>query len=456
MVDKKDNEIKIELDDNSIEYITLNRFYNDSDYISLILNNFQSKFFLNKPLSNIINILIQYYKKYEKMPVKNTLDLILKRYCEKHEESYKKYDIELNNSLNFKLSDDDKFIKDNIVNYIKSKSIYNVIMDELDHIEKNKDVSGCLDRFQKILQINMDENVGLNYFSELDKHFDEVSSPESMITTGYNGIDYVTNGGFPKNGKCLCTFVAESGLGKSLIMSNLAVNFMKEGLFPLIISLEMPEMIYGKRIDAHISKEDINTLQHNVESAKKKIKDFHALHKNSNLIIKEFPPNTINCNNIQVYMDKLSSLGKHPDVLIVDYINLLNSNNRQESGMYERVGDISRQLRALSYRYNIPVISASQVNREGFSTSDVDMSNVSESMGIVHTSDFLAALYQQEGDREANRLNIKILKNRFGGMIGRKLKFHINYNNLRITDEITDQHSESLEEDILDDLIGDV
>ena len=174
------------------------------------------------------------------------------------------------------------------------------------------------------------------------------------------------------------------------------------------------------------------------------------------MFIKEFPPNSINCHKVEAYLNKLElSIGKKIDIIIIDYINLLRPNEKIDGGMYERVGEVSRDMRALSYKFTAPVLSATQSNREGWDTSDVAMSNVSESAGIAHTADFIGALWQQEGDREANRLSMTILKNR-NGLIGRSYEFGINYHTLRISDadpEDLDEGETSLTDDIFNDII---
>jgi replicative DNA helicase len=216
----------------------------------------------------------------------------------------------------------------------------------------------------------------------------------------------------------------------------------------------MSELIYGKRIDAHISGQDVNHLPINRDTVVEKIQDFKELY-NSTLFIKEFPPNSINTHKIEAYLSKLEShIGRKVDIIIIDYINLLQPNQKTDGGMYERVGEVSRDMRALSYKFTAPVLSATQSNREGWDTSDVAMSNVSESAGIAHTADFIGALWQQEGDREANRLNLTVLKNR-NGLIGRSYEFNINYKTLRITDVDREELNEE-EETITDDIFNSI
>lgn len=452
------NEIheKVEFCDEQLEQIILKKFFVDSNYFTLINDFCESRFFENKNIRRIIGVLKGYYKNYNQMPTNDILKLVFDKQEKAEPGSGQMLKAEFENALNLKIENDEQFVKDGVLKFIRHKCAYNSFMDNIDGVTIKGDVSDCLNDFQKILTIGFNDDIGLDYFTDLDAHLDEICNPEAKISSGYKQFDRVTFGGIPATGKSLIVFMAQSGLGKSLFMSNLAVNFMQQGLFPLIISLEMPEMIYGKRIDAHISNLNINELHQNVDRTKDKIEGFHKLHPDSKLLIKEYPPSTISCSTIQAYVDKIITFGRKPDVLIVDYINLLMPNGRSNGnqGMYERIGDVTRELRALSYRYGIPIISATQSNREGWDTSDVSMANVSESAGIVHTCDFMGVLWQQEGDIEACRLNMKILKNRFGGMIGKNDEYYVNYNTLRISDMVREQTDEkaSVAEDVINDL----
>ena len=444
----------LELTDEQIEQLLLNKYYNDLNYFTLIDEYCNSRFFQNKSFQKLFGIMKKYYQKYNKMPTTSILEMIFQKLEKVETGEGSKLKREFETALNLKISHDEDFIKDNILQFIKHKSAYFSFMDHIEGVTIKGDVSDCLTDFQKILTIGFNDDLGFDYFTDHEDHRQEMLNPEDKIATNYKQLDRVTFGGLPTAGKSLFMIIAQPGLGKSLLMSNMAVNFMQNGLFPVIISLEMCERMYGNRIDAHISSLNINDLRNNIDSLKNKVEGFQSLHSDAKLLIKEYPPSTVSCLTIQNYIDKIITMGRTPDVIFVDYVNLLKPNGGGSGqGMYEKVGDICRELRALSYRYNCPVVSASQVNRSGVNTSDVGMDNVSESMGIAHTSDFIGALWQQEGDMEACRLNMKILKNRLGGLVGKNLQFHMNYNTLRLTDAIDlESESTSSQDELMNEL----
>lgn len=438
------------IDPAKTEYLILQKLYKDQIYRNIILDNFDSRCYDNKKIAKLIKIIKQFNENYEKIPSLNAMQLI----CEKVDETgnlYKTFD----KSLKIDLSEDPKLVRDAIISRLQNKKMYYSIMDNIENITEKKDIDSVIKDFQHIAQIDVIENLGLNFFDDIDEHMDEVCNPEELLPTLYKQLDKALNGGVLANGKSLYVFMAQAGLGKSLFLSNLAVNFLIQGKTVAVISLEMSELIYGKRIDAHISGYDINHLPEHRDGVVEKIKDFKQMY-NSTLFIKEYPPNTINCHTVEAYLNKLqNSIDKKIDVIIIDYINLLQPNTEvKDAGMYERIGDVSRDMRALSYEFTAPVISATQINRDGYDTSDISMNNVSESMGIAHTAEFLGALWQQEGDREANRINLNVIKNR-NGIVGRSYEFDINYSSLRIMD-ISDEEMNTEEVSITDDILNDL
>jgi replicative DNA helicase len=440
----------MELTKETIEKLILQRIFKNLEYRNVVFDSFDERYYENDAIRFIIKNLKTYTEKYNKMPDKNTLSILFEKY-KKHKELQKI----LKESFELKVKNDEKFIEDNIITFLQNKGMYFTVMDNIDNITKKGDINNVIKKFQEIARIEIIQDLGLDYFNDIEKHIEEICNPESLIPTMFTELDKSLNGGILKNGKSLYVIMAQAGLGKSLFLSNLAVNFLMQGLTVAVVTLEMSEMVYAKRIDAHISKLDVNTLAENRDELLEKIIDFKDFYK-SRLFIKEFPPNTINANTVEAYLNKIKiKTGKTPDIILIDYLNLMNPNSKTNSGsMYERVGDVARDVRALSYKFEAPVISPTQSNREGWDTSEVGMNNVSESAGIPHTADYLGVLWQQEGDREAGRINLTDLKNR-NGAIGQTHTFDINYSNLRITNQDAtnlNTEDENISNDIFDEI----
>jgi replicative DNA helicase len=234
------------------------------------------------------------------------------------------------------------------------------------------------------------------------------------------------------------------------MLSNMAANLLRDNKFVLIISLEMSEMVYAQRIDAHLTLVNVNQIHNNTDKLQTSIKSLQQSNPNAKLIIKEFPPDTINCNVIKTYIDDVINFHKRkPDVIIIDYLGLLLSNHSSKSeNSYQKYKDVSTQMRALSYIYNRPVISVNQKNRSGYDNTEQSLSQTADSMGVPNNADFIGALWQKEGDREAGIINCTILKNRLGGQIGKNIQMEIDYTNLTIKD--LDKRKHSIAESLAD------
>ena len=425
----------MDLTDDIVEKLLLKGVLTDKSYLVLMDELYDKRWFDDNNLKICFTLIINYYKKYDKVATINTLRVLLQKLKERNSDiNISEISELLVESINLNLDLSPQCVEANIINYIKQRGSYYAISDNLDDIEQTRDTSKCIDRLSKFDSIVLHDDTGLNYFEDQDAHWDYLLNPEAKLSFGIPSLDQVTNGGVLSDGRNLIVFMAQPGLGKSLMLSNLAYNFSKMELTTVIISLELSQDIYGKRIDAHISGDNIDTLLATHEQTRRKIDDFHGEYPNSKVIIKEFPPDSINCNSIEVFIDRLVNVGIVPDVILIDYLNLLQPKRRTNEGMYSDIGNVSRELRALTYKYNVPIFTATQSNTGGYNSEDIGLENVSESKGIAHTADFILALYQLEEDRDAGIINGVILKNRLGGYIGKRLPLSIDPHSLRLND----------------------
>lgn len=462
---KKEEIKKIETDftDSFIEKIILNKVFTDKKYTLFFDKMYDKRWFDDDRISSIINLIISYNKKYSNIPNINILNELIKKYCEKtSKESVEFFEI-FAECTNIKIEVDDASVKDNIEYFIRKKGVYYTILDGIEDIEKTKDVSKCIEKFEKINNISFDDDLGFEYFEQLDDHINYLINPDSKLPMGIKWLDDVTHGGLLKEGKCLAVFMAQPGLGKSLMLGNLAYRWLKQDKTVVIISCEMSKDVYGRRIDALISNDDIDELQITYKESFSKIKQFKAQHPSARLFIKEYPPSTIRSNDIKIYIDTLISRGIHPDVIIIDYLNLVLPNYSTGAGSYFDILQVSQNFRALSYLYKCPIVTATQANGEGINNANIGLEHISESKGTGHTGDFICALYQLAEDIEAGIINGKILKNRLGGKHGKVHAFHLNDKTLMLEDdecgdviEIRKSDISSDNLDIVDDVFDDL
>lgn len=426
--------------------------FTSSKYANLIIRyDVDDTWFKDKIYAVMVRLVADYYLEYNELPSFETVKLEVVKHFHKTD-LISEVKVRLKTLAELKLNGySEEYLQDEMVEYLKRNGLYMTLMESSEEIAQKHEVT-CISKLEKINHMSLDDRMGLDYFENFTTHLEELNKDDLRTSFGWQTVDKVTNNGMQTDGRCMITFVAESGMGKSLMLSNIASNWCKMNKFAVIISLEMSETVYATRIDAHLSEMAIGSITENLDELEAKITSFKDKHLDAKLVIKEYPPESITSIDIRTFIDNLiAKEGRKPDILLVDYINLVlpTSGNKQDNS-YAKIARVSRDLRALSYIYNCPVVSATQSNRDAYGTGDPSMDNISESMGIAHVSDFIGQLYQNDGDRDGGLLRMKITKNRFGGVIGKTIDFDIDYTNLIISDcyreSIQDELSECTEE----------
>ena len=452
--------MELDFSRDDIEKMLFKKASLDKKWMNILSGAFDKRFFKTPNLDILADLQVRYYDKYGVMPSQKALSAMVKAYAIKYPDAgidMSSVNELLNDINNFDLNLPDDVVSNNLKEFIRRNAFYNALYDNASLLNKDENgyekvVLKCLENFDRVQKLTFnDTDLGLAYFDDdaMKRHWEYIKNPEAKISTKWPSLDTYTHGGFLKDGRSLYLVMAQAGLGKSLFMSNLAVNFLKQGLSVVVISLEMSEDVYAQRFDAHISKEDINHLQEVESTAIERIKEFYKDHPTANLYIKEYPPKSVTCNEIRAYLESLKANGHKVDAIIVDYLNLVKSSQKTNDNMFLDGLDVSEKLRAISYEMKCPVISAIQTNREGMNNENAGMENISQSSGIAFTADFLMVLFQLQEDRENGFIRARILKNRLGGQVGKVLQFTVNTHNL-LLDDIT--NSPDIEQtDIADD-----
>ena len=418
---------------NAIEPILFKMFCSDPKYCTILAPHFERQWFNDSDLGLISELVLKYFGKYTKLPKYSTVELIIqKQFSDRSSEVLSK--VRSAYEINSEKYDRD-YLDDEIMKYLRNGGIYWTIMSNVDEIAKSHSVKPMLDKLQFLTSMSFDVDIGLDYIEEINQHCADIMEDELRLPTYWDSMDHVMNGGMYVDGRCLAVFLGQTHVGKSLILSNMAAQAIQHGKFALIITMEMAEKVYATRVDAHITGENINKLKHHTDKLKDCVEYIKADQPEAKLIIKEFPPDTISCSHIKNYIDKIIGVyNRKPDVILIDYINLLVPEGSQQDGTYNKYRTVATEMRRLSYIFNRPVVSVTQMNRGGFGSADPGLDDTSDSMGIPMVADFVGGIYQNDGDRNAGIINIAVLKNRLGGMIGKKLQFTIDYENLKITD----------------------
>jgi len=422
---------KLDLD--FFESILLYNALGDSEYLSSIISYIDPSFFSDKNIGRVVSSITHFFNERGAVP---SLTEIKARLTSEED---KKALAEVKAKL---ISLTGPFNKEELIfnteKFLKERFVYKTILNVAEKFsDQSFSIEETLVDFEKAYNITLKENLGHWYFEDIDKHIKELTAIYNPIPTGWKFFDDKTEGGlFPKT---LTVFAGQVNVGKSIVLGNIATNMLLADKNVLLISLEMSEFMYAKRISTQLTQIPHNNLKTFTEELKEQIEHIRR-NINSNLIVKEYPPKTVTVRQIDSYITKLTHKGFTPDIVVVDYINLIQPISKNLNS-YEAVKEIAEQLRALAFKYKIPFVSATQLNRGAFNTASPGMEGISESIGLAATCDIICSLWQEEEDRELGVINMGIQKNRFGPNFG-SAAFKCNYNTLTLKETNPDYFSD--------------
>lgn len=442
----------MKLDVELFEYVLCYNALKNEEYLSSIIDVCKLEYFNNKDVKCILNIILDFYNRSNGVPNNTELKLLLT--TQEQKESLK-------NVLIYFKTFDSKFDIDELLRnteqFFREKATYHALLQSTTELSANKlDFEVILERFTKSCSLSLVDNLGFNYFDSIDAHCDQLSRVDNHVSTGWKWLDKNLGGGYLADGSALYVYTGFANAGKSIFLGNTAINLLKQNKNVLLITLEMSEEVYSKRISSTLSQIPFSTLSNNISNVKESLINFKNSHSDAKLIIKEFPTRTVTVNHINSFIEKLARKGFKPDVLVLDYINLIKGNKGGENS-YEEIKGISEQLRASSCVFNIPVITATQTNRGAANKDNFGMEATSESIGLSYTSDVQIAIWASEEERRLGFINMKIIKNRYGPrdiftafkMDGATLSIIEMENN---SNEIT--HVDNIQTNIVDDTLN--
>lgn len=302
--------------------------------------------------------------------------------------------------------------------FCQEKAIYHAIMKSID-IMNNK--GGALNKgaipslLSDALAVTFDPNVGHNYLNQYEDRFEYYHRVEERIPFDLEFFNTITRGGLPK--KTLNIALAGTGVGKSLFMCHVAAAALAQGKNVLYITLELAEPEVAKRIDANLMNVSFDDLMAMPKDLYVKKAENLKNKTNGTLIIKEYPTAAAGSMHFKALLNELNLKNSFkPDIIFIDYLNICMSSRIKPGSnvnSYTYVKAIAEELRGLAVEFDVPLVSATQTTRSGFSNSDVGLEDTSESFGLPATADFMFALITTEELQELNQIMVKQLKNRY-------------------------------------------
>lgn len=403
-----------------IEETIVNNLISNEEYSRKALPFLDINYFTSHTEQQLFKITSAFVDTYNKLPTKEVLGVAIEKLKGLTEDQYKALTDRVE-ALDTTKSDDANWLLEETEKHCQDRAIYNAIMDSIQIIDnKKKDIGrGAIpEMLSKALSVSFDTNIGHDFMENVSDRYDYYHRVESKIPFDLQMLNSITKGGLKR--KTFNILMAATGIGKSLFMCHFAAANMAQGKNVLYITMEMSEEETAKRIDCNllnVSMDDLDLLPKDIYIKKIEKLNSKVMGK---LIIKEYPTSSAGSSHFRHLLNELK-LKKNfvPDVVYIDYLNICSSSRVKLGGSmnsYGYIKAIAEELRALAVEFNVPIVSATQYNRDGYGNSDVDLTNTSESMGITHTADLILALISTEELEDSKQIMIKQLKNRYNDL----------------------------------------
>jgi archaellum biogenesis ATPase FlaH len=399
------------------------------DILSYLANKFYVKF-NETPGKDQIKLLVQNYKKAKEKITDGILDVI--------------FDVDL-------AQYDEEWLTSTAESWIKWRTFDTSLIDTIEFIKTTQVTPENADSIiQKVKGLINDRNnitfnsdLGLDFFNAEDHNQKEAEK----VSSGYNFVDRVLGGGYDKGGN-LVVYAGEQNIGKSIYLANDAASFVKMGVNTVVITAEMAAHKFVKRIGSNLLSIDINDYAEkakNHEHIKRRLETVgDGFTPPGQLFIKQMPTSQATVLDIDAYITQLEEEKQIKiGAVVIDYINILaNYRNPNSENTYLKIKQIAEDLRAMGQRHDWLIVTATQITRSGYNSSDITMSDIAESAGLSHTADVMFGIIQDDLMRASDEYWLKILKMRDGEGKGTKCKLNINWSYMRLieTDEITNSN----------------
>jgi hypothetical protein len=399
-----------------LETTILRNLVHNEPYMRKVVPFLKGDYFTDTADRSTYELITGFISKYNKCPTVEALEIALQN--SNFGEGQFKETYELVKSLNQNQPSEEKWLLDETEKFCKDKAVYNAILRSIsvmDGRDTQLSKDGIPTLLQEALSVCFDNSVGHDYFDNSNERYEFYHRLEARIPFDLDLFNKITQGGLPN--KTLNIALAGTGVGKSLFMCHVAASTIAQGKNVLYITMEMAEERIAERIDSNLMNVEIGQLKElpkqlfdsKLEKLKKKL--------HGKLIIKEYPTASAHVGHFKSLLNELSlKRSFKPDIIFIDYLNICASSRFKAGGnvnSYTYVKAIAEELRGLAVEFNVPIVSATQTTRSGYSNTDVELTDTSESFGLPATADLMFALISTEELEQLNQIMVKQLKNRY-------------------------------------------
>ena len=432
-----------------VEFLILRNLLYNEEYVRKVIPFLKADYFENHNEKVVFEEILNFVQEYNQPATREVLCIETEKRQDINDSSFKEIS-DLITSLEESPSEFN-WLVDTTEKWCRDRAIYLALMESIQLADGKDDTKGR-DAIPTILSdalaVSFDSNVGHDYLTDYEERYESYHRKEDKIPFDLEYFDKITKGGLPN--KTLNIALAGTGVGKSLFMCHLASSVLLQGKNVLYITLEMAEEKIAERIDANllnVNIQDITDLPKPMFEGK--VTDISRKTQGS-LIIKEYPTASAHSGHFKSLLQELAlKKSFKPDIIFIDYLNICAS-SRYKAGSnvnsYSYIKAIAEELRGLAVETNLPIVSATQTTRSGFASSDVDLTDTSESFGLPATADLMFALISTEELEGLNQIMVKQLKNRYNDpTVNRRFVVGIDRAKMRLYD-----CEQSAQEDIVD------
>ena len=399
-----------------IEFLILKNLLHNEDYLRKVVPFLKSEYFQESNQKIVYDEIFNFVTQYNEVPTKEILSIEVEKRSDINESSFKEV-AQLISCL-----DDSpvelEWLLDTTEKWCRDRAIYLALLESIsiaDGDSEQKTADAIPSILSDALAVSFDNHVGHDYLIDYAERYDSYNKKETRIEFDLEYFNKITKGGLPN--KTLNIALAGTGVGKSLFMCHVASSVLLQGRNVLYITLEMAEEKIAERIDANL----LNVNIQEIADLPKVMFDSKvtrlAKKTQGTLIIKEYPTASAHSGHFKSLLSELAlKKSFKPDIIFIDYLNICASSRYRGNlsvNSYSYIKAIAEELRGLAVESNVPIVSATQTTRSGFGSSDVELTDTSESFGLPATADLMFALISTEDLEGLNQIMVKQLKNRY-------------------------------------------
>lgn len=418
-----------------MERIILSGLLHNENYARKVIPFLKVDYFQSIEETKVFTHIEEYIAKYNSVPTKQALSVSLEDDTSLNENTYKEICTYVEN-IEYDDKTDLDWLVEKTEKFCQDRAIYNAVRESiqvLDGQHQSLDKGSIPDLLSKALSVSFDSSIGHDFLENSDTRFEFYHAKEEKIAFDLDLMNQITKGGLSK--KSLSIALAGTGVGKTLFMTHCAAANMMDGKNVLYITMEMAEERIAERIDANLLNTTVDDLKILTKDAYDKKLERVKGKTSGKLIIKEYPTASAGSGHFRHLINELKLKRNFtPDVIYIDYLNICAS-SRMKMGAsvnsYTYIKAIAEELRGLAVEFNVPIVSATQTTRSGYSNSDMGLEDTSESFGLPATADFMFGLISSEELEDLGQIMIKQLKNRWGD-VGTNKRFVVGIDRSRM------------------------